>query len=166
VTCLCPPGSTLYPEHLSTTCRIVQVGQTHFRLHWASWVMVWSSLGRMSFQLEATLGTCLWALATRCEAQCTFFCLHMSHVVLARPAAYCTCRFVTVYRSLHFIFAFCIALRGPSVFCLSVTSVSSILPAAYCMHPMSKVNNQACSHWHAVKCVMQCACSVPPVYLS
>ncbi len=38
----------------------------------------------------------------------------------------CTCRFVTNLRSLHFIFAFCVALRSPSVFGsrLSVTSVS------------------------------------------
>ncbi len=161
-------GPMLYPEHLSVTCRIMQVGQTHFRLHWASWVTAWSSSGRMSSQLEATLGTCLWASATRCEAQCTFFCLHMSHVVLARPDAYCTCRFVTVYCSLHSICAFCIS--SSRSFCLrillSITSVSSILPAAYCMHPMSKVNNQTCSHWRAVKCVRQCACSVPPVYLS
>jgi len=40
----------------------------------------------------------------------------------------CTCRFVTMYCSLHLISAFCVALSSPSVFGLrsSVTSVSSI----------------------------------------
>ena len=40
----------------------------------------------------------------------------------------CTCRSVTIYRSLHLIFAFCVALRSPSVFGLrlSVTSVLSL----------------------------------------
>ena len=39
----------------------------------------------------------------------------------------CAGRFVSIYRSLHFMFAICVALRGPSVFGLrlNVTSVSS-----------------------------------------
>lgn len=57
-------------------------------------------------------------------------------------------------------------MRGTMyVFGLHLTYVALDRPAAYCMHPMSKVNNQACFHWHAVKCMMQCACSVHPVCL-
>ncbi len=45
-----------------------------------------------------------------------------------RPQSLRTCRFVTIYRSLLFMFAFCVALRGLFVFALRlrVTSVSSV----------------------------------------
>lgn len=155
----------LYPEHLSVTCRIMQVGQTHFRQHWGSWVMAWSNSGRMSFQLEATLGTCLWALATRCEAQCMFFCLHMSQVVLARPDAYCTCRFVTVYCSLHSICAFCIS--SSRSLCLRILFechfgviylACCILHASYVKGQQSSLLSLACCEVRDAVCMLCASC--------
>jgi len=69
----------------------------------------------------------------------------------------CTCRLVTL-RSLHFMFAFCVALRSPSVFGLrlSVTSVSSIHHSLHYWGPVctqgSVVATASCAHRHMCCC--------------
>ncbi len=127
--------------------------------------MVWLSLGRMSLQLEGTLGTCLWALATRCEAQCTF-CFASTYLMLFLPGLWhialqlCDCVLLSAFR-------ICLLRSSSRSICLRILFechisviyfACCILDASHAKGQQSSLPSLACCEVRDAVCMLCTSC--------